>query len=275
MTNYFQLPMRRKPGLFITAIDTGMGKTVLTCAIAEFFARLGQRVGVSKPFSTGCRTERGQLVSPDAEALAHFSQFDPAIGSLGVVAPVACKSEAAPAVSSALSGQHLDVQPIARSFSTLDEQCDVVLVEGVGGLMNPVDPDRAGVTLLDLARELGYPVVVVTKANHASLNHTAMTCSMLRHGMCRIAGLVVNFYQPDNPDPSMQKNAEWLSMMNQVPTLATIPRMPADQVSISSGRLHDDIRAAVVLADWRRVVQPPAPPAPPQGGQWITTAPMR
>lgn len=277
--NFFNLPERNKPGLFVTGIDSGIGKTVITCVIAEFFSRLGKKVGVLKPFAGGCKSERGNLVSDDAVALAHYAQLDPDIGGgLGLVTPLAHKPESVPAVAMELSGKSLDLSRIDHSLSVLDSKCDVILIEGTGGVMVPLDPTRPNVTMLDFIREAGYPVVVVTKADHSALSHTAMTCSMLRQGLCRTAGLVVNFYNPDNPDPAMQANRDWLSRMNVLPVLATVPRIKdSEEVCVSSGKLHDDIRTAVMLADWRRIIQPPPPPLPNRsgnynnsGGQWIT-----
>ena len=76
----------RTPGLFITATDTGVGKTVATCAIAAALRRQGAdvRVGVCKPFASGCRRDREGLVSPDGEALAHFAN---SVHPLDVVTP--------------------------------------------------------------------------------------------------------------------------------------------------------------------------------------------
>lgn len=274
MMTFFDLPPRTKPGLFVTGIDTTVGKTVVTCAIAEYLSRAGLKVGVCKPFATGCRSERGHLVNSDAEALAHFAQLDPDVGGLGLVAPAAYKPEAAPAVSMEQAGCPLDVKPLQRSMTTLDQHCDVILIEGSGGLMLPVDPNRPNVTQLDLVRETGYPAIIVTNAGHSALSHTAMTAAMLRQAMCPMAGLVVNFYEPDHPDPSHQANVGWLSRLTLLPVLATIPRVPEGQAEVSEGRLHDDIRAAIVMTDWRRVVSRPAPvtqpTSPGTGAGWIT-----
>ncbi|MBL1216784.1 MAG: dethiobiotin synthase [Planctomycetes bacterium] len=274
MMTFFDLPQRTRPGLFVTGIDTAVGKTVVTCAIAEYLSRAGLKVGVCKPFATGCRSERGNLVSDDAEALAHYAQLSPEVGGLGLVAPASYKPEAAPAVSMELAGCPLDVSPLRRSLATLDEHCDVILVEGSGGLMLPIDPQRPNVTQLDLVREMGYPAIVVSNAGHSALSHTTMTAAMLRQAMCPTAGLVANFYEPDHPDPSHQANAAWLSRLTLLPVLATIPRVAEGQAEVSAGRLHDDIRAAIVMTDWRHVVRRPTPvtqqTSPGSGPGWIT-----
>lgn len=260
MSRFFDLPDRSKPGLFITGTDTGVGKTVVTCAIADVLVRMGQRVGVCKPFATGCRTDRGNLISSDAEALAHFAQMDPNIGDLGVVTPIRHIPPVAPAVAMELAGQPLDVAPIGRAMRAIDDGTDIVLVEGVGGLMVPLDPQRPDITVLDLAREMGYPVVVVTRCALGTLNHTALTCRVLREAGCRLAGLVINFYKADDPDPAMQTNRQWLIRMNRADALATIPHVEHPRhggVPVQEGLLQDEVRAAVALTNWLNYAEPP------------------
>ncbi|MCC6909113.1 MAG: dethiobiotin synthase [Phycisphaerales bacterium] len=257
LANSFDLPPRAKPGLFITATDTNVGKTVITCAIADVLVRLGLRVGVCKPFATGARTEREGLVSDDAQALAYFSQFDPAIGGLPMVTPILERLPLAPAVAMERSGRSLDLQPVRRSLAAIDRGCDVVLMEGVGGVMVPVDPGDPQRTVLDLIASADYPVLVVCRADLGTLNHTALTVEALRRAGCRIAGLVMNFYNPDDPDPAMQTNRDWLARMNRLPVLATVPRVSEREMNVAEGVLHDEVRAAVALTDWRLYAKAP------------------
>lgn len=270
MTNFFDFPLRSTPGLFITGTDTGVGKTVITCAMADMLVRQGLRVGVVKPMASGCRKERGMLVSDDAQALAHFAQLDPAVGGLPLVTPITMKAPVAPAVGFESKREPFDPAPIRRSLETLDRSCDIVLVEGIGGIMVPIDPERPNITVLDMARELGYPVVVVTRADLGTLNHTALTVAALRQGLCATAGLVVNMYEHDNPDPAMQTNRDWMAKMNQVPVLATVPRVDPPEVDVAAGIMHDDVRIAVALGNWSRVARPPRPPQATPPGQYVT-----
>lgn len=255
----FDLPPRDKPGLFITATDTNVGKTVITCAIADILVRLRRRVGVCKPFATGARTEREGLVSDDAQALAYFAQFDPAIGGLPLVSPILERLPLAPAVAMERSGHALDPAPIRRSLAAMENGCDIILMEGVGGVMVPIDPNDPQRTVLDLIREADYPVIIVCRADLGTLNHTALTVEALRRANCRIAGIVMNFYNHDDPDPAMQSNRDWLSRMNRLPILATVPRVSERELRVADGVLHDEVRAAVALTDWRLYAKPPRP----------------
>jgi dethiobiotin synthetase len=276
-------PKLTKPGLFITATDTGVGKTVVTCAVAwqlraESRGGRDTRVGVCKPFATGCRRDREGLVSTDAEALAHFADCRQ---TLNVINPVRYLPPLAPAAAAEATGQPVDFDAVARSLSLLDAANDVLLIEGIGGLLVPLAPrlhdrrrDPGGglpdfLTVLDLAVALGYPVLVVARAGLGTLSHTAMTVALLRHAGCRIAGIVVNGYvadptaaptsDPNGPDTSMGSNRAWLERMNGVPILGTIPACPPAQVAPELGRIPPAILDALAVTYWPDVLAPPTP----------------
>lgn len=252
-SNRFNIPELTKPGLFITGTDTGVGKTVVTAAIARSLARHGRRVGVCKPFATGCRKDREGLVSEDAETLAYFASFDSNIGGLPLVSPLRWRDPVAPAVAMESLKERLDPEPIGISLSNMDRACDVLLVEGIGGAMVPLDSDDPRVTVVDFARELGFPVVVVCRSTLGTLNHTAMTCAVLRHAGVKVAGLVVNYYRPDDPDPAMQTNRTWLSRMNGVPILATVPETKSPPIVVQAGWMNEDVLAAISLTAWESI----------------------
>lgn len=251
-------PLRR-PGLFITATDTGVGKTVVSCSIAYSLRRAGLRVGVCKPMATGCRTEREGLVNEDAEALAHFSDCRQ---PLDVINPLRFKSPVAPGVAAAEAGLPMDYAAIGRSLVQLDQTNDGLVIEGAGGLLVPIDPVNADLTMLDLMQALGYPVVVVARALLGTLNHTAMTVKLLRQAGLQVAGIVINGYEADvaqQEDASMATNRDWLRAMNRLPILATVPRCAPEEVQPHKGVISPAVLEAVALQDWRDVIQSPRP----------------
>lgn len=247
-------PTLRCPGLFITGTDTGVGKTVVTCAIAAALRREASRsrVGVWKPFATGCRREREGLVSEDAEALAHFADCREPLDTIN---PVRFVPPLAPAVAAEEAGVPLDWTELWRSLSLLDASSDRLLVEGVGGLMVPIDPDRPTLTVLDLAKAIGFPAVVVARSVLGTLNHTAMTVRLLKDAGLRVAGVVMNGYDADvalQEDPSVATNRRWIERMTGVPVLATVPRIAGGPEAIAPGRgrIPDDVLEAVALQRW-------------------------
>ncbi len=257
------LPMHislRKPGLFITATDTGVGKTVVTSAIAWQLRQTGLRVSVCKPMATGCRREREGLVSEDAEAIAHFSDCRQ---PLDVINPVRYALPVAPAVAAEKAGREIDYDAIARSLSVLDDWGDVLLVEGVGGVMAPISAHHPGVTVLDLASAVGYPVLVVARAGLGTLNHTMMTVTLLRQRGLRLAGLVINGYVADPgsdiEDPSMASNRLWLEKMTGLSILATLPQCAAGTVRPELASIPAEILEAAGQSRWEDHLLPGRP----------------
>lgn len=259
-------PLRlTKPGLFITATDTDVGKTVTACAIAWALRRQWPacRLGVCKPLATGCRREREGLVSSDAEALAHFADCRQ---PLDIINPIRFARPLAPAVAAELAHTTPDFSALARALEILDQTSDALLIEGIGGLLVPIDPQDPSRTLLDLIQLLDYPVLVVCRPALGTLNHTAMTVRLLRQADCRVAGLVINGYVPDSStdpdkvrDLAMFTNPSWLNRMTGLPILATLPFCPSDQVQPQAARLPQEILDAALTCFWPQLLKPPRP----------------
>ncbi len=263
------------PGLFVTGTDTGVGKTVACCLIADQWVRrqsgshAPSRVGVFKPIVTGCRREREGLVADDTEQLAHAANFDPDIGDLDFISPVRFREPLAPAAAMELASSHdgIDWELIDRSLRRLDERCDRIIIEGLGGIFAPIEQKNRqarAITVLDLARAIGYPVVVVCRATLGTLNHTAMTCALIRQAGLPLAGLIINGYEPDSPDRAMQSNRDWLARQNHTRILATLPgRSTMDGVLPRPGSLEfsplaipPELQDAIDATDFASLARP-------------------
>ncbi|MEM6394344.1 MAG: dethiobiotin synthase [Planctomycetota bacterium] len=241
----------QRPGLFVTGTDTGVGKTVVSCGIAAAMRRFGYRIGVCKPFGSGCRRDREGLVHEDAEALAHFADCRE---SLDVINPIRFKAPLAPAAAALELGESIDFSAIGRSLERLSVHHDVLLVEGVGGVMVPIDPDRPGVTVLELMGALGYPAVVVARAGLGTLNHTAMTVRVMRDAGVRVLGVVMNGVDTSGveeaADPSLVSNAAWIERMTGLPILAKVPRVKERDSAVAEARLDGAVVDALAGVDW-------------------------
>ncbi len=253
-----------RPGLLITGTDTGVGKTVVTCAIVWNLRRGGtgrSRVGVCKPFATGCRRDREGLVSPDAEALAHFADCPQ---PLDIINPVRFRAPLAPGAAAAQrrsqADDPVDYAALGRSLELLDRTSDCVLVEGVGGILVPLDDADPPTTVLDLAEALDYPLLVVCRPGLGTLNHTAMTTTLLKQRGLRIAGLVINPMPTDparDEDSSISLNREWLTRLTGVPVVATCPACEAGTIAPERGRLPEDVLEVMGQADWSGLLARP------------------
>ncbi|MEO1237213.1 MAG: dethiobiotin synthase [Planctomycetota bacterium] len=250
----------------MTGTDTGVGKTVVSCAIASALRERHRRlrVGVCKPMASGCRLERAGLINEDAEALAHFADCRL---PMEVVNPIRFRAPLAPAVAAEAEGRAVEWGALERALSALDERSDAVVVEGVGGLMVPLDPRSPRYMVGELAREIGYPVVVVCRAGLGTLNHTAMTVELLRQAGCRVSGLVMNGKETDPTaaagDPSLASNREWLERLTGVKVLAELPR--GRSVAAAKGKLDRAVVAAADGVDWLELMRVPGAPGTPGG----------
>src|SRR3954468_12753930 len=143
------------PGLFVSGTDTGVGKTWIAGAIADWFRRRGANVAVLKPVATGCVHRREGLVSEDAELLAHCADTR---FPLDLICPQRYAEPLAPAIAAERAKQPLDWEAINRSITLLSRDSDVMIIEGIGGLLVPMDDKH---TFLDAAADMRSPAVVV------------------------------------------------------------------------------------------------------------------
>ena len=232
------------PGLIITGTDTEVGKTVVAGAIGNWFRRLGFRVAVSKPVATGCPQRREGLVSEDAEFLAHFAD---ACFPLDVICPQCYAEPLAPAVAAQRSGRPLDWEAIDRSLAHMTAQSDVLIVEGVGGLMVPMDERH---TFRDVAQWLKLPAVVVARPGLGTINHTLLTVNALRQARIPLAGVVINRYPAENASIAEETNPKAIEKWGKVPVLCVVPDEKLGGLTLPQG-----IVAAIDLVDWRRLAE--------------------
>lgn len=228
------------PSLFITGTDTGVGKTLVAGAIADWFRRRGAIVGVCKPVATGCVQRREGLVSEDAEFLAHCADTR---HPLDLVCPQRYVEPLAPAVAAERAREPVDWAVIDRAIQTMCRGADVMIVEGVGGIMVPMDRQH---TVLDVADWLKAPAVVVARPNLGTINHTLLTVSALRHRSVNVAGVVINRYPAEMPDLAEETNPRAIEKHGKVPALCLVPEFD----SKLTARLPVDVVAAIDTVDW-------------------------
>jgi dethiobiotin synthetase len=234
------------PGLLITGTDTGVGKTLIAGAIAAYLRKQGLRVGVLKPAASGCVRRREGLVSEDAEFLAHCAD---ARQPLDIIAPQRFAEPLAPAVAAHRLNLELDWEAIQRSMNMIARDSDVLIVEGVGGIMVPMDAKH---TMLDVARWLKLPAVVVARPNLGTINHTLLTVDALRGAKVKVAGVVVNRYPAELPGVAEETNPRAIEKWGKVPVLAIVPEVK-EPIGL---RIPKDIEAAVATVDWRGLMEP-------------------
>lgn len=232
------------PGLFITGTSTDIGKTVITGAIARWFRRDHRKVAVSKPIATGCVHRREGWVSEDAEYLAHCADTP---HPLDLICPVRYAEPLAPAIAAARSDVPVDYEAINRSIRLMTPDADVFLVEGVGGILVPLDDKN---TVLDMAQWFGLPVVVVAHASLGTINHTLLTLMALRTRKIPIAGVVINRYPPGTPGAAEETNPKAIEKFGKVPVLCVAGEEHVSKNPNDGAPTPKAIMAAINTVDW-------------------------
>lgn len=205
-------------GLFITGTGTGVGKTYVSALLARSLLAAGKKVGVYKPVASGCELRDGKLVSADAVALWEAAGRP---GTIEQVCPQLFAVPLAPHLAARAEGKRVDAALLRTGLDCWRESCDVVLVEGAGGLMSPISDEDYNA---DLAEEFGLPLVVVAANVLGTINATLQTlivADTFRNGLA-IAGIILNSPQPIADDPSTDSNADELARRCVAPLLANI-----------------------------------------------------
>jgi dethiobiotin synthetase len=235
-----------KRGFFITGTDTGVGKTIITAAMAIVLREIGLNVGVMKPVASGCVRRREGLVSEDAELLAQAAD---APEMLAEIAPIRLAEPLAPTVAAARARIKLDLEPMWASWRRLREAHDIMLVEGIGGILCPVTPEAS---VADLAVDFGLPLVVVARPDLGTINHTALTVEAARRRNLKVAGIIINRYDRDAEDIAQMTAPDEIARVTGAPILGLVP--PDKTTDFAKGVIGEDVLAAVRLMSLDRLL---------------------
>ncbi|MFL0178916.1 MULTISPECIES: dethiobiotin synthase [unclassified Mycobacterium] len=221
--------------LVITGTGTGVGKTIATAALAGAARQAGLDVAVCKPVQTG--------IADGDDDLAEVGRLS---GVTELFAAARYPAPLAPLAAAAQAGMALPTRAeLLAMIRAADRPGRLTLVEGAGGLLVELAAD--GVTLRDLAVDLGAAVLVVVDAGLGTLNHTALTLESLAGQGLSCAGLVIGSW-PAQPDPAATSNRGALA--RQAPVRAVLPagsaRLGAAEFAAMSAAAFD--------TDWVRTL---------------------
>lgn len=210
----------RKPkyGLFVAGTDTEVGKTWVSTMIVRSLAAAGHCVGVYKPVATDCVSDGRQLVSEDAHALWEAAGRPL---SHDAVCPQRFEAPIAPHLAARAEGREVSPSLLRSGISAWTDECDVIVVEGAGGLMSPVSEDEF---VADLVADFGYPLVVVAPNVLGVINQalqTLIAAACFREGL-PVAGLVLNDAQILDGDCSIESNHQEIARRSHAPLLARV-----------------------------------------------------
>ncbi|HEX5609450.1 MAG TPA: dethiobiotin synthase [Solirubrobacterales bacterium] len=194
-------------GIFVTGTGTEVGKTVVAAAIARTAAAEGTSVAVFKPAVTGLEEATAQ--PNDHELLrsaAGSEQSDEEI------APYRYGPPASPHLAAAMAGEEIDPARLRAAAKAAAESAELLVCEGVGGLLVPLAP---GYLVRDLATDLGYPLVVAASPGLGTINHTLLTIESARAAGLQVAMVVLTPW-PTEPTAIEDSNRETIAELGQV-----------------------------------------------------------
>jgi len=231
-------------GIFITGTDTGVGKTVVACALARAFRARGERVAVMKPIASGAERSRAGLRNADALALME------AAGSRAPyenVNPYCFQPAISPHIAAKDAMIDVDIGTIMNKYIALAAAADWIVIEGAGGWLAPVSERE---TIADLAKALALPALLVVGLRLGCLNHAQLSRSSIAARGVPFAGWIANVIDAglDRREENLAALEHWLGE----PALALVPYLPGAVAALSL----DEAAARLALRPGERALSP-------------------
>ena len=219
---------------FVTGTDTGVGKTLISCALLHGFSAQGKRVVGMKPVAAGCDDD-GQ----NEDVLQLRAAGNVAVG-YGQINPYCFVPAIAPHLAAQRAGVIMQFSRIAASYHELAAQADVVIVEGAGGLLVPLNAQQDSA---DLVEELGLPLILVVGMRLGCLNHALLTVEAIKQRGLTLAGWVANIIDPEMA--MIEQNIAALQQRIAAPLLGTVPYLPEADARVAARQLHLELLGQV------------------------------
>ena len=209
------------PALFVTATGTDIGKTFVTCGLIAELRRQGRVVSAIKPVVTGFTADTATASDPALLLAALGAPFD----DIGRISPWRFAAPLSPDLAAARENRTLDARGVvAFSRTAIAAAEDVLLIEGVGGIMVPLDERH---TVLDWITALDVPLILVAGSYLGTISHTLSAIDVLRRRDLSVAAIVIS-ESVDSPVPLADTAVTIARFVVSVPVLA-LPRLPAGE----------------------------------------------
>lgn len=206
---------------FVTGTDTEVGKTFVSCALVRQLVANGLRVTVMKPVASGAQWLNGELRNDDALQLIAASNVDV---PYEWVNPYCFEPAIAPHIAAEQSGIEISLEHILTTYQRLSNLADVVIVEGVGGWLVPLNSRQ---TMADLAGRLNLPVMLVVGMRLGCINHALLTVDAIHAKALNMRGWIANILDPHMP--CLQENIQTLEKFISASHLGVMPNINTPQ----------------------------------------------
>lgn len=207
---------------FIAGTDTGVGKTIVSCAMASAFRLQGYRVGVMKPVACGGWE--------DSQVLRRASQSKQALAD---ITPIYFKNPYSPKIAGRLEKKRASISKIAGAFKKLQKKHDVMIVEGCGGLLVPITDDFF---VIDLIRLIKAEVILVSRSGLGAINHALLSLEALRSRKIEPLGVIFNRLQGGPMSIPEKTNPAVVAKFGRTKSLGMFPYMKSGCATDCGGK---------------------------------------
>ena len=180
-----------KQAFFVTGTDTGVGKTYVACKLIRDYVAQGHRVIGMKPVAAGCDLVNGQWVNDDVLKLEEASNVK---APRELINPYSFKEAVAPHIAAEKAGIEIKIDVIKQAFQALSKLADIVIVEGAGGFLVPLNNQQS---MADLPAALDIPVILVVAMKLGCINHSLLTAEAIKARGLNLHGWVANQIEPE------------------------------------------------------------------------------
>ena len=180
-----------KQAFFITGTDTDVGKTYVACKLIKQYISQGYKVIGMKPVAAGEDFVDGAWVNDDVLKLEAASNVK---APRELVNPYSFKPAIAPHIAAEKAGVNIDINVIKQAFEALTKLADIVIVEGAGGFLVPLNDTK---TMADLAIALDIPIILVVGMKLGCINHSLLTLEAITARNLSLHGWVANHIEPN------------------------------------------------------------------------------
>ena len=203
--------------LFITGTDTDVGKTVISAGLSRAISNQGVNIGVMKPFAAAELQSSSEFQSEDTEILAKAARVsDPE----ELLNPQFFPIPASPYTASKTLDMKVDLEKVLEKFDELKKLHDMILVEGMGGIMTPI---LENYFVADLIRDMGLETIIVIRSKIGTVNHTMLTNKICDDYKIPVKGIIINNFDSEGyPVQELKRDIEQLTG-NKV--LGVIPKL--------------------------------------------------
>ncbi len=189
---------------FVTGTDTEIGKTHVTCLLLRQYAAQGLKVIGMKPIAAGCELIDDVWVNDDVQRLVAASNVQ---APMDLINPYRFIEPIAPHLAAEKAGVTIDIDVIVGAFKQLQAMADVVIVEGAGGFLVPLNTSS---NMADLAIALGIPTILVVGMRLGCINHSLLTAEAIKS-----RGLMLHGWIANHIDPEMDVQTENIQTITQ------------------------------------------------------------